>query len=251
MNRILFLTLVVFAFLCTVAQAGLLTIDVIALEGTGYQVADSGKTVIPMEPGTTINFKVTATISGSTSPSTDSLQSVWGGFVQTLLPGYMFAGDMAFGAYTTTFSTLAASQVANVDLNADGYKDVGLQNPSASSSNPGYFQARASALQLGHVFDLGTFKLTDTHASVFDFIYGGVLVTDSTINYVKPIPFMGAYSFKVDNTVRNGLAAGGWPLVSIGTPVSLKHYIPEPSTLIMLGMGTISLLAYAWRRSRN
>ena len=69
---------------------------------------------------------------------------------------------------------------------------------------------------------------------------------------------IGTFPVSVDATVPNFslMAYGGNVATRVtslaGTSVTVEYsYVPEPSTFVLLGMGAVSLLAYAWRRRRN
>ena len=48
-----------------------------------------------------------------------------------------------------------------------------------------------------------------------------------------------------------GINDSGWIVGTMGSYAALLTPIPEPSTLVLLSTGAISLLAYAWRRRKR
>lgn len=63
------------------------------------------------------------------------------------------------------------------------------------------------------------------------------------------------FGFDIDVAVLTGVSNPGepypWELLGVLVDLDNIHIIPEPSCIIYLGVGTISLLAYFWRRRKS
>jgi DNA-binding beta-propeller fold protein YncE len=89
---------------------------------------------------------------------------------------------------------------------------------------------------------------------------GDVYVADLSNNRVQVFDALGDYltqitTFNTGDTFRGPagveVSPSGDLYVSDSSNNRIVHFtIPEPSTLVLLGMGAVSLLAYAWRRRR-
>lgn len=224
-----------------------LLIGVRALDGAGYTVTDDGKTVT-MDEGTSpvsVGLRVYAILSGSNATLTDdALQTIYGGIRRTYDTVNNPAGincviDMASSDTTPYTAPFDASATAISVTSAM----VGNAAPAAYATG-GYFIARSLAMQYNstddQVWDLGDVQMIVTCQGT-----GVGDVADATINYVKPLQNTATATFRVDNTGKTG--ATGYALIVAGTPITVKC-VPEPSTLIMLGMGCLALLAYRRRK---
>ncbi len=87
-----------------------------------------------------------------------------------------------------------------------------------------------------------------TASSVKLFINGN---TTPTVNYTgSAIPLASAQlSVQLYDYVQPGFC-GQWSTWGDYTSVATTTLAPEPSTLVLLAVGLISLLAYAWRRRK-
>ncbi len=219
------------------AFAGLV-IDVIAVAGDGYSVSDNGKSVMPTTSNAVITLKIVATLSG-TSDAAEKLQTIFGGFSQTI--GTQVTGNLVNGAFESPFDQSIAAVSAS-DTDGDGYIDlIGNQSPTAINGG-GYWIARAATAQIGNSFTLGTF-----YYEIESLHYSGLC---TSINYVLPAAIVTAATFYIDGIVKTGQASGsttsGYSLISAGTPVVIG--VPEPSSLALLGLGGLALLAVHRRK---
>jgi len=96
-----------------------------------------------------------------------------------------------------------------------------------------------AGLEAGGAF-LGAFR---TATPPFDADAPGPSVLSSFLTPVTLLPFTVALSGSAGDLVINNLA-------SLGTTATIRAAIPEPSTMTLLGLGTVSLTAYGWRRRR-
>src|SRR5215813_6734644 len=88
---------------------------------------------------------------------------------------------------------------------------------------------------------LGAFR---TATPPFDADAPGPSVLSSFLTPVSSLPFTIARSGSAGDLIINDLA-------SLGTTATIRAAVPEPSTLTLLGLGTVSLAGYCWRRRQQ
>lgn len=233
------LTALAIVMFASSAFAGLV-VNVTAMPGSGYDVSADGKTVT-LQPGTTatVMMQVWATLSGTNGDFLDEkLQTLAGGIQQThVLPSgsALQLTDAVTKGYLNPFDSLASSAVnATPDL-------LGTAGATNQTNALAYRAATAQVnTSLATTYALGTFKFQ----AVPQVGTNGVF---SRINFVKAGSYVGGATFVIDGATKNGLSTSGLPLIEVGAPVACQVVIPEPSTIILLGMGALAL-AFIRRR---
>jgi len=237
----MFVALVVVGFVAGYACAGLV-LDVTALGGSSnYDVSPDGKTVtLKGTGGYDVNFKLRAIIEDANDLFTDdSLTTVFGGIKESNINTAVAAGKLQLqdsgsaGPYHAKGGLAPFDQSAGTPTVTDTL--LGLENSTSTSSmvwTAGTTPQNGNDTNLDH-WDLGVFQF---HVASL----GGAQGNAATVNYVKAGKGVATYTFKIDTSVKNGNT--GYDLVTVGGDVTLKC-VPEPSTLILLGMAGLALLA--------
>jgi hypothetical protein len=240
MNRKLCVSLSVLALFCLIASSAFagVIMDVRALPSAGVIVSPDGKTITvdPSTPvGTVINLALVATVSGSdTTLDNDGIQTMFSGIEAEVLSSAV-EGKFTGYAYTSPFTTLS-DPVAIMD------NLIGNKSPVASSGG-GYLEPRAASMQFNSTGAAEYQLLTVTYEiTAINSDAGPTL----SFQWQYPVAALSTMAFKIDGVQKNGLAAGQ-EFVTQGEPITTM-YIPEPSVLILLGMGALALLAYRRRK---
>jgi hypothetical protein len=162
------------------------------------------------------------------------------------------AGNLSAGLTVTNFGGIASNAGTVVDLNADGSMDVGMN--SLAAADMGAFAAVSRDAPnpiFGNNLLLGTLTFTAADVAGDTTIYSrpraatsGTMAARNSLN-----------QWRLNGTRMVAGAATGtdpenlvWtnPVIS-GSSVTIS-LVPEPTTLALLGMGIIGLLAFAGRR---
>jgi hypothetical protein len=216
----------------SVAFGGLI-VDLRAVSATGTSHVTDAKDVVIGGAGDVITFQVWATVSGSTSiPVSQTFQTAGMNITETVPSGGAVHGDMgpmSLLAYESQFQ--ATSTIPNLLTNAAGDKDF-----SDTSAGNTWFVNAPAMLDATNPIQLGTITY-----KVKSILAGG----DATmLNIVPTTGTKFAALYAIDNVLKYANTKGGTPsayLFTAGAPVTTTA-IPEPSTLILLGMGVLSLL---------
>ena len=89
---------------------------------------------------------------------------------------------------------------------------------------------------------------TDVHVVYM----GSSLFSDTISGYLDAKAFSGSTNVIAGNTIDFFLGDGGNYIISDSTRLAATiTLVPEPSTFVLLGVGTIILFAYVWRRRRH
>jgi hypothetical protein len=193
--------------------------------------------------GDVISFQIVGDV---TVPGDSGVTSIKGSLTQllaTVTPGTwntQYMGNLSPVTLTEefTYGTTSKPGVAGVDVNGDGF-DLDVGSSAAVATN--YIIAQHTSL-VGHGVNgdvLGIFTYTVT-----------------AINYESQIPTVLNWKFATagppptkamwfENGVFKYSAID--PSYAAGTPINLC-FIPEPSTLILLGMGALALLYFRRRK---
>lgn len=232
---------------------GSLTINLVAVGGTGYTVENGGKTVKLSAGVTTVNFNVTGTFS---APSDDDV-------IFTISGNVVSNKDMVKGGAITEGSTAitvgsafrtglwypgkSQEMSGSTGMNgADGLKDVGRAG-SASTSTGGVPIWTYSS---GSNSDFIAFKQNALSPTVFNNQTLGTMTLTITSLSVTP----GAktqmqwyfrstssnQSFQEDGVAVTPSFAASPNLMS-GAPVDIT-VVPEPVSLVLLGLGGLGML---------
>jgi hypothetical protein len=237
MMRKLFLVLgalALVAFCVGSANAGII-MDIKVGPGAGYDVAADGKTVTVTDPAAVLALQVWATVSGTNAVATDdTIQAVWGAVQATGLntavgTGRLQLTDAGTKGYISPFDNLASQAVTSADtlLGLTGAPAIGMlayrsASPVVNSS-------------LGQSYPLGTASWAMTGLT-------GQAGALASINFLLPSPnSVSGATFRIDNVAKTGTT--GASLLTLGAPVTVNvATIPEPTTLVLLGMGALALV---------
>jgi hypothetical protein len=221
------------------AFAGLL-INVQAVPGDGYTVADGGKSINVIDPSALVQFEVFATISGKNAILTDERYTmVSGGFKLTRSSGNTSALSLPDVLAEDGVTVLTKGYLPPYDslkTSAVTITDTLIGKEGATNATGAWAARTANSVFTTHspeTYALGYFALTVRT----DGYYDGPI----SVNYVKPGTGIGAYTFTIDGVA--GTAAD----ISVGMPCTLLA-IPEPATLVLLGMGALALVFVRRRR---
>ncbi|MCC6127402.1 MAG: SUMF1/EgtB/PvdO family nonheme iron enzyme [Pirellulales bacterium] len=216
--------------------------DFVAASVPDYVVSPDGKSVVVgLNATPTIVMQVWATVTGIDADLTnDGIQGIVGGIQQTHVQASVSALSLPDEPTNGYLAPFDASPYSFVSVTPDLLGIAYTKTPENS------LVYRAPAMQYTTAdkskFLLGTFNFTADSGSN----PGGF----STINWVKSYPFIVGAIFKIDGMTKTGLVNSGYPLITVGAPVTVST-IPEPSTLLLLTAGAFGLLAWAWRHGKT
>jgi hypothetical protein len=233
------LTLAMIAVAST-SYAGLL-VDLRPVAGTGYTVLGDGKTVSFSAPGVfNVNYELWGVMTGTDGTLTnDGLQTVTGGVENVPLVGPSINKFTAFtiANYVAPFtaSTGAISRTDNL---------IGTKGATTTTNA---IVAGAPTPMPMNTASVNSYKLAAfTSEATVSGLNGQPF---ASVNYVKAGNGIPTYTFMMDGTPRNGMAAGN-ALVTVGAPVQLVGEVPEPGTFVLLGAGVFGVGLMLWRRKR-
>jgi hypothetical protein len=259
--------------LAATSEAAGIVYNVQAVEGgTGYTLANGGKSVLATGPSGVVKLQIWGLIANANGNNDDD------GFRQTHLSLVSTGGTPNMRGNISTrpdpdgigtanpqtspdniapFNNTLGAQPGNaVDLDADGDMDLGdLRTTGATTAN--FFIASTGATGLDYpaipagvkgAINLGGANYTGFLVGTFDFAFDNQTVGNTSINAVPRMasgPSGLLHAFKQDGVSRS--LAGNNADVTVGAPVVVTA-IPEPSTIALVGAGLLGLVFVARRR---
>ncbi len=220
------------AGMASAAQASFLfDVRAVSATGTGNAVL-TDKSVQVTGPGT-ITFNLFGIINETTPDSNANNEffvSMTGSFLST---GTSVKGNMTATVTPAYFSTASppTSSVGTIqDLDGDGDLDVGGGNSSLGSD---YWWARPDSAIPGQTHMLGTLTMTITEANLAD-------LTATEVNYRKKLGAPSGIGQWRENGVNVISNANN---IQPGTPVLLNTDVPEPTSIGLIGLAGLGMLA--------
>jgi hypothetical protein len=216
-----------------ISSAGLI-MSVKAAEGTDYTI-DSTTGNVTLNPGVTsatINMEVWASLSGNEATPATTLTTIAGGVRQVHGPAY------GTGSKLVLPTTPAKGYVAP-------YGDFATQDVTTTDDLLGLSGATSSVGALVYSWTNATSVATSQNINVGKFTYDAVangLGEIASINFVKPGSGRGNATFVMNGTVYDGRTTSGGQYISVGNPVTVSAAVPEPATLVLLGMGALAFV---------
>src|SRR5262249_19212746 len=125
-----------------------------------------------------------------------------------------------------------------------GIRDLHDQLYARSPGGPGFSFLGTFGAGLGEFSGGGFIGALRPATPPFGADAPGPAVLFGFLTPVSSLPFTIALSGIEGDLIINDLA-------SLGTTATIRATIPEPSTLTLLGLGTVSLAGYGWRRRRQ
>jgi hypothetical protein len=226
------------ALMSNVAFAGMM-VELRAVSATGTTTVTDAHNVVAGAVGDTIQLQVWATLSGS-STGNYQFQLAQGFVTETVPTGYKAKGDLTWGTttgqsnyvYTAPYNT---SSLPSTTTNTAGDKEIGLLATNAFSARQG-----SMAVATGDPFQIGVLTYTINALNANG-------TANTTVNFVPKNTNTGA-SYYVDATKYSGntnVSGSGTTApfaYTAGSGVTITTVVPEPSTLILLGMGALALV---------
>jgi hypothetical protein len=223
----------VFALFVSLTNAAhaIVTIDIRAVPGPGYDVGDA-QTVTVSHPDATLRFQIWASVRGTDGmPTNEGLLSITGSILAYDLHPAVATGKLMLDSdsgnpfgYAYPFNTIGTPVTVTDNL-------LGPLVWRAPAMQP--------IVQVDQPYLLGTF------------LYDMTSISDrgpfAKINFLAPSAGLSNLAFKIDGVTHTGSAA--LSNLQVGAPVNLIA-VPEPSTTVLLAIGAISLILYA-RRKRS
>jgi hypothetical protein len=225
-----------------------MVLDLIALPGPGYVVADEGKSVTipdPAAPPSAIQMALVASFPGYTSGDDTYLFSTQGVIVSSQSQGGALMHAVLTAAMTPPFNGPAFSNGKPQDLNGDGMGDVGRTGApsgtppvwvSSGGATADWLRPSQDAQSPTHA---GPGSLT--HLLLENIVLSPTLnpLADTAYNFI-PRSGAGNHTWRERSVGANGIP-------TVGAPVEI-NVIPEPSTVLLLVMCGLGLAVGYLRR---
>ena len=222
------------------ADAALL-IDVRITASSGGSI-DNAKAWLPAGIGSTLTLGVFAHVSGTDGVNNETINSVYGllnsiGDIRGNLSGGVFA----------PFTDSGSQNGSVVDWDSDGDLDIGL-SPTSSSAAGKFFARNGTAGGYAALTPISS-NSGEVQVGQFVFTVTDTIGTETTINFVRRSNnganvAAAALWFEDGSTVAKNPTNSPFSVSAQGVVVAV---IPEPSTLGLMAIGTLGLLA----RRRN
>jgi hypothetical protein len=202
-----------------------LVIDLRAIDSSNNATATPKS--VSVTTGSVVHLGLFATVTGANGSTTDEgLQTVYGSVVSSLTGGGSAIGNMSTVTIQSPFTTTQSGGLVQ-DLNGQPGLDVG----STSVTND-YILGRASAIQSGNAFLIGTLDWTVTS------------LPNTGTTLLNFVPRSGTTSAVWrEDTVTKTPASSSF---AAGTPINVA--VPEPASLAAISLGAVAALRR--RRSR-
>lgn len=221
-----------------------LIIDVRAASSTGNTVVSDSKTVSVGGVGDVVHFEIYAVTTGSDGDITnDGVQMVCGNIVQTRDSTlWSVRGNMSNSFLHPLFFYPFARLGKIQDINDDGDVDIGKK---AGGLTFDYWIAHSGVPSMNTTSTsqfLGSFDWTVTE------VHGGVTnPVSTTINFDPNISdIVNDSAYRIDGVVYTHLNRTT-PPSGAGAPINIS-YVPEPSTVVLLGMACLAMFAVHRRK---
>jgi hypothetical protein len=202
------------------------------------RIAGDGKQATIDHVGQVVNLELYATFDG-TNPATTGVMTASERYTSIESDPTQLMGDIS--NVVRSFGSLGANGLAITTYDANPDAEWGGAYPT--TSNTGYMNVADTVYHTGLSVKLADLQWTSTVANGTT----GATVNLQAVAFINSTTLKVSWKFEVDGvSANNNLNA---TYLSSGAPVVLNIVgIPEPSTLVLLCMGCVALLAFRRRK---